>query len=1034
MEIKQLFRKGFSVATIGIFLVSIFAVFNPAAAVVPAPASYQLEEYAWLKEDGLTADTWKQYNNTGWNRLNLSFKFSKCNIAYVARSAATADDFNVTFIVYRNISASNGFFPNGTLYAGSAPVKNWTVPAVSTQTAGLYTYHLFITTFDPEGTNGLYQVRINETGPGSGSSWTTPNGNPNVQWMFFFVPTATPLVRVTDQLGRPSPYSSPPSFFLDGDSPTTQYNATMVITPPGNSTGATKAQFQWLDTDGSTVLWAEEAPIYYAPGEGWATQWVVNANTSFTPFNASYPYWVRVTMGAFTGAERFYSLSTQWIEVSIDVSPTKGQWFDPSSFLATFTAVINTGIVDNPYQDVYNLTLQFWDKVHKDLLPTSKPDGVPEWYGGSPSDPAGNPVFANLSWNITGYDAGGVIPGSSYTYTYTKMIPASYIDNSTNRLSEYFGWYAVKSKDGAGIFPAVSASKEFYVDDGIEGYFSREKASTTVVPVWEQKPATAWANVEFDPIYLRSGRQHDSAEFKDKKVNITWYWTDYLDTSYIKPPGNDHQTMTQAAEWPSDEYWAFSTASINSSFVITTYDVVVNATCDTDYVIRERMPLVIVYRALYLEIWPLEDEYMPCMKKSIEGKTYYLDENNNEVPVEWGFYISMIVDPEGVPYFEGTEVWGEGCGWAFPSTITMLSPDETESLGAIWDELPSDARLGTWTVYAMALYADWDEDDVQDIGGYSFQGPVTTTFEVVGEDVHYMIDDIIDEMDENFNATWEVLADILANQELTQDELGEMMVKLGEVYDTIMDMDTDMMAKLDSIEDYVREIRALSQRIDRWRTDIAEDLADQFQEVLFDVQEVNDNINGKWTELGDLWQVTFYGVNDRDPRSMSYKINQVRVAVVDAVVNSLNQMVSKMDTVEASLGDKLINVLNAVTSEVGGLDDSMKAYIAANVAYVVDNLRGKMDDVEAGLSGKIASAADGLHGKFAGVINEIGYVSNKVDKVEEKLGGVESNVGDKVDAVDASVGTKLLVAIILIVIVLILVLLPIVAPGFRMKE
>jgi len=1024
-----LFRKGFSVATIGIFLASIFAVLTPSAAVVPAPANYLLSEYAWLKDNDLGADTWKQYNNTGWNRLNLSYKFSKCNIAYVARSAATADDFNVTFIVYRNISAANGFNTTGHLFNGSTPIWNLTVPAVSTQTAGLYTYHLFITTFDPAGTQGLYQVRINETGPGTGSSWTTPNGNPNVQWMFFFVPTATPDVLVTDQLGRLSP------FYLDGDSPTTQYNATMVIQPPGNATGGTTATFRWLDTDGTTVLWQKSGiPIYYVQGQGWAAQHVIAANTSFTPFNASAPYWVSVTMGSFLGTAQFYVLSTQWISVDIKVEPTNNQWFDPSSFLVTFTAVINTGIAANPYQDVYNLTLQFWDKVHFDLLPSGNTDGVPEWYGGSPSDPAGNPVFANLSWNITGYDAGGVIDGSSYTYTYTKMIPASYIDNSTTGLDEYFGWYAIKSHDGIGSFPAVTKEKQFYVDDGIEGYTSREKASTTVVSVFEQKPATVWANVEFEPIYLRSGRQHDSADFTDKVTNITWYYNDYWDAGRIKPPGTEVLTMTQDAAWPSDEYWIFSTASVNSSFMVAGYDIVVNATCNTGYVIRELIPWTVVYRALYLEIWPLEDEYMPCMKKSIEGKTYYLDENDNEVPVPWGFYTYMIVDPHGVPYFEGTPIWGEGCGWSFPSTITLLSPDETEALGAIWDELPSDARLGTWTVYAMALYADWDDDDVQDIGGYSFQGPVTTTFEVVGEDVHYMIDDIIDSMDENFNATWEVLADILANQDLTQEQLGEMMVKLGEVYDTIMDMDADMMAKLDSIEDYVREIRALSQRIDRWRTDIAEDLADQFQEVLFDVSEVNNQIASKWTALNDLWQVTFYGVNDRDPRSMSYRIAQVRTLVQESILDSLSTMLAKMDTVNAGLAGRLTTVLNSISSETGGLDESIRSEIKANTLYLESSIRSKVDAGTATLGSRISSATDELSGNFAGVISAVGHVGSKVDAVNEKLGGVESNIDSRVGDLDASVGTKLLVAIILIVVVLILVLLPIVAPGFRMKE
>jgi hypothetical protein len=262
---------------------------------------------------------------------------------------------------------------------------------------------------------------------------------------------------------------------------------------------------QWIDPAGN-VLWDSATddgvaplPIYYVPGQGWATTWVIAANTTFTPFNATHPYGVRVTMGAFVGAANFFVLSTQWITVDIDVAPTEGQWFDPSSFLVTFTAILNTGVTANPYQDVYNLTLQFWDKVHVDLLPTGDVDGVPEWYGGHPIDPAGNPVFANLSWNITGYP---VVDGSSYTYTYTKMIPASYIDNSTDRLEEFFGWYGIRSADGVGTFPAVMAREDFWVDDPIEGRTSLEEASTVTQSIWEQKPGTVWVNVEYDPTFF----------------------------------------------------------------------------------------------------------------------------------------------------------------------------------------------------------------------------------------------------------------------------------------------------------------------------------------------------------------------------------------------------------------------------------------------------------------------------------------------------------------------------------------------------
>jgi hypothetical protein len=196
------------------------------------------------------------------------------------------------------------------------------------------------------------------------------------------------------------------------------------------------------------------------------------------------------------------------------------------------------------------------------------------------------------------------------------------------------------------------------------------------------------------------------------------------------------------------------------------------------------------------------------------------------------------------------------------------------------------------------------------IGGvsYSFAGPAVTTFEVMGTDVHLMIDDIVDAVDEGFNLTWEVLADVLANQDdilaeiaaLGEEELA-IIIYLLSGDDGVLDKLVEQDAAIDSINDYVREIRALTQRIDRWRTDLAEDMVDHFKEILVAVENVNNNINGKWVELGDKWQITFYGINPRDPRSLTYKIDQARAATVDAVVNSLAEMVSKMDTVESSL-------------------------------------------------------------------------------------------------------------------------------------
>jgi uncharacterized coiled-coil protein SlyX len=430
------------------------------------------------------------------------------------------------------------------------------------------------------------------------------------------------------------------------------------------------------------------------------------------------------------------------------------------------------------------------------------------------------------------------------------------------------------------------------------------------------------------------------------------------------------------------------------------------------------------------------------MKKSIVGKTYYLDEDENEVPVEWGFYVTKLIDPNGIPYLDmvsgPVEEW-EGWWNPFAWTVTRLSPDETEALGAVWDEIPSDAEEGTWTVHAMALGTeDWESTATQTawIGGtaYSFVGPATTTFEVTGTDVHLMIDGIVDAVDENFNLTWEVLADILANQDAMAAANEEDFAMIISMLDDVLEDLVEQGADIDSISDYVREIRALTQRIDRWRTDMAEDMVDHFMQVLDAVADVNNNMNTKYDAFNDQWQLTFYGTGPRDPRSLTYKINQVRVLVQETVVDSLNQMVGKMDTIHANLATRLTAILNAIYSESGGLDDSITAEIRANIEYAIESIRAKVDQSTASLGIKIASAADGLHGRFAGVISEIGHVSNKVDTVNAKLGGVETNINEKVSDVDASVGTKLLVAIILIVIVLILVLLPIVAPGFRMKE
>lgn len=84
------------------------------------------------------------------------------------------------------------------------------------------------------------------------------------------------------------------------------------------------------------------------------------------------------------------------IQVHIEVLPDNPQLGPEVPRQARYTAVIDTGLDDNPYQDVTNLTIQLWHST--------------EYVG----------LIGNLSWNITGYR---VAPGSSQTYNHTQEIP-----------------------------------------------------------------------------------------------------------------------------------------------------------------------------------------------------------------------------------------------------------------------------------------------------------------------------------------------------------------------------------------------------------------------------------------------------------------------------------------------------------------------------------------------------------------------------------------------------------------------------------
>jgi len=269
----------------------------------PLPPDYLQPERVWIKEEGFPASTWGQYNETTRNKLNLTYRHSKVNIAYVIRSADPTDKVNATFIVYRNTSGSDGFNSTGQLFPGSVPCWTLTISLSSKQTVGQYAYHLFMATFDPHGVPAIYQVRINLTGTLSGgSNWSKPNGNPNVPWVFFEVfAGGWDPISVVDQLGRASP------FFLEAaiPIPSTSFTATVLIEPMGNDTGASTARVRWNRTDGTTIA-TYYAPIFYVGDGKWKAQSTIPANASAFPANYTHSYVVDAEVGLYTHSAPFY--------------------------------------------------------------------------------------------------------------------------------------------------------------------------------------------------------------------------------------------------------------------------------------------------------------------------------------------------------------------------------------------------------------------------------------------------------------------------------------------------------------------------------------------------------------------------------------------------------------------------------------------------------------------------------------------------------------------------------------------------------
>ncbi len=186
------------------YSLGLLAVLSTASGVEP-PSEYRLPEHLWIKEHGSPATEWAQYANSS-DPLKLSSSYSKLDIAYVVRSRDPDEVVNTTLIIYRNSMTRKRFLDNGTLLKNEISInwpqgyQNETNVSVEPfwvwrETKGSgdsymgYSYYLFLATFDPCRYSGYFQLRVNVTGLPGGSSWQSPDGNPNVPWTFFNLPS-----------------------------------------------------------------------------------------------------------------------------------------------------------------------------------------------------------------------------------------------------------------------------------------------------------------------------------------------------------------------------------------------------------------------------------------------------------------------------------------------------------------------------------------------------------------------------------------------------------------------------------------------------------------------------------------------------------------------------------------------------------------------------------------------------------------------------------------------------------------------------
>ncbi len=246
---------------------------------------------------------------------------------------------------------------------------------------------------------------------------------------------------------------------------------------------------------------------------------------------------------------------------TMDVWPSHGQWFDPSSFVVRYRIEVTPRMPSNPYLEVEKLRIELWNSTSR--------------LG----------ILGTTSWNGSTQQSS---PCEVFTHNFVCAIPSSLIDARRMDGGGFHGQYVLKSEVDSPSLPLARKTLTFQVDDPLEAYFSLWRGGPRLPrTVLERAPMNISLNVEFDP---RPGPGNINAPFTNKTCVFRW----------IDPEGRTIRTASSPMKtdptYPSNRSWAFDSLRIDGNSTLGTYSCLVEATCNSGYAVRERYSFILVVR------------------------------------------------------------------------------------------------------------------------------------------------------------------------------------------------------------------------------------------------------------------------------------------------------------------------------------------------------------------------------------------------------------------------------------------------------